>query len=79
MIHIALYNIEKHLVEAKASFEPDAEVELPGGASMNAADYEVWRLGIEIANRGTINGEWRIYRGDSAFSWTAVTPVEPAE
>lgn len=72
MKHIALYNLEQHVVECVEEYEGDALVD----DGTNAAKHNAWRLDVECHGRGTLAGEWKVYQGDVPFSWEIVTPKE---
>jgi hypothetical protein len=74
MVHLAIYNLDKHVVEHKEKYADDETTD----DGYNAADHNQWRLAMECLGRGTIGGEWRVYRGAVAFDWKHVEPKEAA-
>lgn len=78
MKHLAIYSLSAQKVEFKKSIEDDAkvsdEVEVGKGdeelGNALLVDYDRARYANECRGRG---GDWKIYEGETAFSWDAVT------
>lgn len=65
MVHIAIYNEELHEVEFEEAYADDELTDV----GENAAEHNAWRLEQECIGRGTMHGEWKVYKGAEPFSW----------
>lgn len=88
--HFAIYNTTTHEVEDPGNVGPidDASTEkvynLFDGVEkevgeINLAQQRELVLVRECVGRGTLGGDWKVYVGESPFTWEAVEPQKEGE